>query len=188
MIHSIPAEDKQAFLQCFINYHRPQKRECIWILNYLIQHPDILHHIHFVQDIAYCPRGMMIASVCSDSIPFMFYKNQIMTTNTEKAFHDIRLNKNISLYIELRFKESERNPYLAGIKEENPFLTHEQVITNADKKLAGQLLQYTFYTYKEERLKRQIDCALDQYNEQLFSDLVKQLNTLKASHINPFDV
>lgn len=180
MNHSISAEDKQAFLKRFLNDYHLQKRECKWILDYLCQRPRILNNVHFVHDIAQSPRGMFITSACSDNIPFLFCKNGVMTTDVEKAFHDIRLNKDAPIYIQLQFKKANQSVFLAGILEENPFLTHEQIVTKEDEKQAMQLLGHISYEYQEQLLLKQIDQALDHKNKELFTVLAGRLHTLKT--------
>src|SRR5699024_3928197 len=180
MDHTISVKKKQAFLSWFLNHYRLKKRESFWILNYLLNHPHILNHVHFVHDITYCPRSLVITSVCSNEMAFLFHKNQIVTTDTEKAFHDIRLNNDEPLFIQLQFHKANQSVLLAGILEENPYVEHEHIITNDDKKNAGRLLHHTLKEHQKQSLLKQIDNALDEKNEYRFNELVKQLQVLDS--------
>lgn len=181
---SISVSEKQTFLNWFLNHYRLKKRESFWILNYLLNHPYTLNHVHFVHDITHCPRSLVITSACSKEIAFLFYKRQVVTTDADKAFHDIRLNKNEPLYIQLHFKKSNQNSLLAGILEENPYLTYDDFITSEDKEMADELLESTLHTHQKQLLLKQIDEALDSKNKDLFDELVNQLHLLDSSRRN----
>ena len=45
-----------------------------------------------------------------------------MTTDAEKSFHDIRLNRDEDIYIQLNFKSSFQNANYVAVLEENPYL------------------------------------------------------------------
>ncbi|HLQ70797.1 MAG TPA: ReoY family proteolytic degradation factor [Bacillota bacterium] len=185
MNYSIPTKKKQTFLNWFLNHYRLKKRESFWILNYLLNHPHTLKNVHFVHDITHCPRSMVITSVCSNEIAFLFCKNHIVTTDADKAFHDLRFNKNEPLYIQLQFNKANQNVLLAGVLEENPFLTDEEIVTKEDKENAQQILHNALYAFKKQTLLKNIDHALDNKNEQLFNELVNQLHTLDSSNGKP---
>src|SRR3954452_3656114 len=125
--------DKKGFIQWFLNHYQLKKRESVWILNYLVNHKEILTNVHFVQDVKFSPRGIVMTTHCSDEVPFRFYKNQLVTTDAEKSFHDIRLNQQDDLYIQLNFKKSNQNAYYASIMEENPFIPDDYFITKKEK-------------------------------------------------------
>ena len=180
MITPVTAKDKKSFIQWFLNHYRLKKRESVWILNYLVNHNDLLGNVHFVRDVKYCPRGIMMTSHCSEEVPFRFYKNHLVTTDAEKSFHEIRLNQNEPLYLQLNFKRSNQHSYYASVLEENPFIPADYYITNHEKALANQLLNYSLYEYKKEKLLKQIDRALDEMNQEEFRILSKKLNELKS--------
>src|SRR5699024_5718866 len=73
----VSVQDKKTFIQWFLSHYQLKKRESVWILNYLIDHSKILAHVHFVRDVKFCPRGIMMSSYCSKEAPFRFYKNQL---------------------------------------------------------------------------------------------------------------
>src|SRR5699024_1219328 len=122
-----------------------KKRESVWILNYLVNHSKILARVHFVRDAKFCPRGIMMSTYCSKDAPFRFYKNQLVTTDAEKAFHDIRLNRNDLLYIQLNFKNANQITIYAAVLEENPFIPETYFITKKDRVTARQLLDKLLY-------------------------------------------
>ncbi|WP_067725485.1 ReoY family proteolytic degradation factor [Oceanobacillus damuensis] len=187
MISPVTAKDKKSFIQWFLNHYRLKKRESVWILNYLVNHNELLANVHFVRDVKYCPRGIMMTSHCSEEVPFRFYKNHLVTTDAEKSFHEIRLNQNEPLYLQLNFKKSNQHSYYASVLEENPFIPVDYYITNHDKDLANQILSHSLYEYKKNSLLTEIDRALDDMNLEEFQRLTDRLNELKSSNFNQPD-
>src|SRR5690606_40695317 len=97
MSTSVSVEDKKRFIQWFLKNYQLKKRESAWILHYILNHAEILLNINFVRDVIFCPRGMMITSNFSEEVPFLFYKNYLVTTDVKTTFHDILLNYNKKL-------------------------------------------------------------------------------------------
>lgn len=180
----ISVQDKKSFIQWFLNHYQLKKRESVWILNYLVNHKDILVHVHFVRDAKFCPRGIIMTSHCSNEAPFRFYKNQLVTTDAEKSFHDIRLNQHEPLYLQLNFNNSNQNSTYVGVLEDNPFTPDEYTITKDDKELAAHVLNKILYDYKKNKLLQEIDHALDEINQKKFMKLTEQLHILEENKSN----
>ncbi len=185
MVHTpVSVEDKKSFIRWFLNHYQLKKRESVWILNYLMNHDEILHHLHFVREAKFCPRGIIMTSQCSSETAFRFYKNQLVTTDAEKSFHDIRLNKTEALYLQLNFKRSYRSALYIAVLEENPFIPNDYFITAQDKEVAQQLLDQSRYEFQKSFLNEQIDQALDSMNEEAFLKLTKELQMLEENFLN----
>lgn len=180
----ISVQDKKSFIQWFLNHYQLKKRESVWILNYLINHKKILSNVHFVREAKFCPRGIIITSHCSEEVPFRFYKNQLVTTDAEKSFHDIRMNQHEPLYIQLNFKKSYQNVLYAAVLAENPFVPDEYFITKKDQEIAKQLLEKSLYEYQKNQLQNKIDRALDEKDQQTFQQLAKKLHRLDNMKLN----
>ncbi|TFJ93820.1 ReoY family proteolytic degradation factor [Lentibacillus salicampi] len=183
----VSIKDKKSFIQWFLNHYQLKKRESVWILNYIVNHQKLLSNIHFVREAKFCPRGLVMTSTCSDEVPFRFYKKQLVTTDAEKSFHDIRMNQHEPLYIQLNFNKSYQNIFYAAVLVENPFIPDEYFITEKDQKMAKQLLDKTIYDSRRKSLQKEIDNALDERNQQTFIELSKQLHKLEnAKSDQPF--
>lgn len=167
--------EKKAFIFWFLNQHEMKRRESSWILTYLANHQKVLKHVHFVRDAAYCPRSIVISAKDTEQMAFKFYRNQLMTTNAEKAFHDIRLNPFEELFIELHFHDANQSPQYVSVLEENPFLTDDFYITEEDKVASQAFLDYTLQLQKRDYILKEIDQALDLKNEQKFNELAEKL-------------
>ncbi|WP_164218937.1 ReoY family proteolytic degradation factor [Virgibacillus sp. YIM 98842] len=182
MQSSVTVKDKKSFIKWFLNHYQLKKRESVWILNYLVNHQEILANVHFVREAKFCPRGIIMTSHCSTETPFRFYKNQLVTTDAEKSFHDIRLNQHEPLYLQLNFNKSYQSPFYVAVLEENPFLPDEYFITEKDKKQAKQLLEKTLFENKRKALLKGIDAALDKRDYDTFLCLTSDLKKLEAQN------
>ncbi len=182
MSTSISIQDKKTFINWFLTNYQLKKRESVWILNYLINHESLLSNVHFIREARFCPRGMIISAQCSDEVPFRFYKDHIVTTDAEKSFHDIRLNRHEPIYIQLSFKNSHQSIEYNAVLEDNPFLPDDFFITKKEKQLAKEFLNYTLFEAEKRQLLKQIDHALDNQDKKMFNELTKKLNQLKYSY------
>ena len=73
MTASVSVVDKKHLLDGFKNYQL-KRRECVWILNYLLSNDELLKRIRFVEEAHYCPRAMVMSTVDSTGVPFRFTK------------------------------------------------------------------------------------------------------------------
>ncbi len=115
---------------------------------------------------------------CVDEVPFRFYKENIMTTDAEKSFHDIRLNKQQDLFIQLNFRSAYRSPEYAAVLETNPHIPKDLYENEKDKDLAEKVLEHSIATFQKERLMKEIDEALDRHDQETFNKLAKELSLL----------
>jgi len=118
----VSVNEKKDFIRWFLNRYQLKRRESVWILNYLMSHDQLMEKVHFVEEAQFCPRGLIMSTHCTREVPFRFYKDNIMTTDAEKSFHDIRLNRDEDIYIQLNFHGSRQSHQYAAVLEENPFV------------------------------------------------------------------
>lgn len=121
---------------------------------------------------------------CVDKVPFRFYKENVMTTDAEKSFHDIRLNRDEDIYIQLNFHAANQKHQYAAVLEENPFMPKHLQVNEKDGLIAEQFLNYSIERFQHEKLLDLIDKALDQQDRMAFQVLTKRLNQLKVSEQN----
>ncbi len=175
MTINVTVNEKKEFIRWFLNNYQLKRRECVWILNYLVSHDQLMKKVHFVERAEYCPRGMVMSAHCVDDVPFRFYKEQVMTTDAEKSFHDIRLNREENIYIQLNFRSQSKSQYVT-VLEENPFIPKHLQVNAQDKIVTEQLLDHSLKMFRKETLLRKIDEALDNKDIMTFKELTKQLN------------
>ncbi|WP_062046816.1 ReoY family proteolytic degradation factor [Bacillus sp. JCM 19034] len=178
MGHMISVSEKKDFLKQFLNEYELKRRECTWLLNYLMNHDSIMKYVHFVEKAAHTPKGLIISAKGVDQLPFSFHKQYHVTTDTEKAFHDIRLNHTEDVYIELHFRESNRYPPYVSVLEENPFVPKNVELDKVYDEAASFILTRSLTDYRKQLLKKEIDRALDERNHTLFMELLEELKKL----------
>lgn len=174
----VSVNEKKDFIRWFLNHYQLKRRECVWILNYLMSHDQLMEKVHFVEEVQYCPRGLFMSTHCVDEVPFRFYKENIMTTDAEKSFHDIRLNRDEEIYIQLNFHAANKAPQYAAVLEENPFMPQNLQISEKDRLLAEKFLTMSIKNFQREKLLQQIDKALDEQDKAAFDCLTKQLKEI----------
>jgi len=179
MTASVSVLDKKEFVRWFLKKYQMKRRECVWILNYLLGHDELLEHIHFVEEAHYCPRAMVMSTTDSSGIPFRFYRGNIMTADAEKSFHDLRLHPDEEMFIQLNFPKVPPSREYLTVLEENPYMPNYLQISESDRQLAEEILQDSMKTFQEEALLKQIDEALDQNDKEKFYKLSALLNVIK---------
>lgn len=177
----ISIQDKKAFIEWFLNHYQLKKRESVWILNYLVNHDNLLNNVHFIREAKFCPRGIIISSQCSDDAPFRFYKNHLVTTDAEKSFHDIRMNRDEALYVQLNFHNSIQNASFVAVLEDNPFIPEDYYITKSDEENAEMLFEKIMYDREKKKIQEKIDRCLDNNDHSLFMELTEKLHKLERS-------
>lgn len=118
---------------------------------------------------------------CVDEVPFRFYKENVMTTDAEKSFHDIRLNRDEEIYIQLNFHASNKAHQYAAVMEENPFMPKTLQINEKDRLIAERFLTESLEKFRREKLLELIDEALDKQDKKAFNVLTQQLNKLETT-------
>lgn len=171
---------KKEFVRWFLKRYKLKRRECVWILNYLLSHEQLLENIHFTDEAHYCPRAMVISTTQSESIPFRFYKGNLMTADAEKSFHDLRLYEDEKMYVQLNFPNNHSCPNYASVREENPFLPSYLQVSETDRLIAERLVKESIASMTQEVLRKRIDEALDMNDKEGFitlSAMLKEIST-----------
>ncbi|MDG5787582.1 ReoY family proteolytic degradation factor [Evansella sp. AB-P1] len=180
MNNPVPVMEKRDFLKWFLDQYQLKRRECAWLLNFLMSDDVLMERVHFVEQAEFCPKALMISANDVDNVPFAFHKNQHVTMDAEKSFHDIRLNRNEDIYVQLNFKDKQSIPQYMAVLEENPFLPVNEEEANINSLLAEMFLDQSILSYRIDILEKDIDQALIRGDEDAFHELVKQYKSLKA--------
>lgn len=184
----ISNEEKKKFIWHFLNKYQAKKRESVWILKYIANDEICLKNIHFVDNASYSPRALIISTNCSDEIPLRFYSNGIMTTNAERAYNDIKLNRNDDLYIELQFKKRKDDHNYYSILEENPYLPITLRENKEYKEVVDSFLDYCLVMANKNKLLEEINKALDEGKKDEFEKLSLEYKELRIPHLNNFEI
>ena len=180
MTASVSLGEKKQFVRWFLQSYKMKRRECIWILNYMLSNEELLEKTHFVEEAHYCPRAMVMSSTESKETPFRFYKGNLMTADAEKSFHDLRLNPDDDLYIQLNFPNIPPPALYLSVLEENPYMPKNASINEQDRLIAEKILEESMAIFQEETIHNQIDEALDAKDRERFFELSAMLQAFKT--------
>lgn len=100
----IDVGEKREFLVWLINNVSFQRREVIWILNYLINHEAILRNVHIVEQALETKRGLVFRDITQREEPMVFSIEGHQFSNSDQIFHEIRLHWQQPLYLECIFQ------------------------------------------------------------------------------------
>ncbi|MFC7370524.1 ReoY family proteolytic degradation factor [Fictibacillus iocasae] len=170
--------EKKDFVKWFLNHYQLKKRECVWLLNYLVSDDQLMERVHFVEKAEYCPKAIIMSTQCADGVPFRFYKQNVLTTDAEKSFHDIRLNQEENIYLELNFNSSRLTPEYASVLEENPYLPQNMTTDRKYGVWAEMVLDQSLSQFRKHSLMEKINEALDQKDEKSFQKWTMELRNL----------
>ncbi|MCO7127025.1 YpiB family protein [Sporolactobacillus shoreicorticis] len=177
MEQTVSNGQKKTFFRWILDRHLLANREIIWLLHYLMSNDKLLGVIHIVDEVARVNRSITIACADDDRPIFRYVKTTVETNDPEKAFHDLRMNQEEDVYLELDIEMVRRSPIYFSVLEENPnniVDVHEKYGTMAD--YATVEAERNFIA---DRLNKAINEALDHGDQDQFYLLSKQLNQLR---------
>lgn len=170
---TVTAMEKKQFVHWFLQHYELKKRESIWLLNDIADNDRLMKKVHFIRHAQYCPKAMIMSTLCSKEVPFQYFKKHVMTVDPDKAFHDIRLSRDEDLFIQLNFKDQHSCPEHAAVLEENPY--YEERIRDMYADAAESVLTKAFTDFEHRRVLQWIDQALDQGDKERFYKLTAKL-------------
>jgi uncharacterized protein YpiB (UPF0302 family) len=166
--HIITNIEKKNFLEWFLENYELQKRESAWLLTYLMSDENLLEKIRFVDELHSTERSIFMSTRCVKEISFKFTKGNLVTTDVERAFHDIRLNSEELLYLKLVFKKSESCPEYAAVREVDPMEKYNITSNSWYSLLAEMILDESIERFQKELLYQQINESLRDQNKEKF--------------------
>jgi uncharacterized protein YpiB (UPF0302 family) len=175
----VTKEEKELFIKWLLGNKQMKKRECVWLLNFMARDFN-LDKLHFVEKAEYCPKAIVMHTQCIDGVPFRLYKDGVLTTDVEKAFHDIRLNPTEDVYLEVNYRDKHRCPHWSGVWENNPHYTVDKISTKFGV-YADMVIEDMLFKRELSRLDNEIDIALIQGDRELFMTLSAQRKELVGS-------
>jgi uncharacterized protein YpiB (UPF0302 family) len=173
-------KEKKEFIRWFLNNYQLKRRESVWILNYLLSYDQLLSNVHFIEDVKESSRGLFISAHCVEDAPFKFYKDGVLkSTDPEKCFHDVRLNRDEEIYIQLNFNSSNKCHQYLGVLEDNPYISKAEkgIAETKDSLAAIHFLEYCINRFQLESIRKEIDRTLETGDKGRFKELCEMLNT-----------
>jgi uncharacterized protein YpiB (UPF0302 family) len=168
MNYIITNSEKRSFLEWFLQAYELQKRESAWLLTYLMSDEKLLGKVRFVDDIVSSDRSLFMSTKCGKEISFRFTKGTLVTSDVERAFHDIRLNPEEEIYLKLSFQRSESCPEYAAVREVDPMEKYNITSNSWYSLLAEMVLDEAIEKFQKEKLYQQINQSLEEQDKEKF--------------------
>lgn len=168
--------EKRNFLTSFLQTHRLKHPDARFVLKYLLQHTHLLQHVHFTETEQKQARWLVISTAMAEEEGLLFYRQGQKSTSLAAIMNDLALHPNEPLYLTLHFPGKSRNFSYLRLTDHRAFDNvrryelHEKMA-----KAAEEVLDESLKRHEVERLKMQIDQALDRKDMALFHQLVEQL-------------
>ena len=176
---SITNEKKKDFLKWFTKNHTLNRRESLWILDYLYNHDIMLEKTHFIESADQSPRGIYMSAKDNHHPTFRFYKNGHTFKDAMQAFHEIRLNWSSQLYLEIDFENAWQTPEYLAVLEDNPYARWNDNIPKELMEQMDEALTYETLLFARHELLDKIDESLIEGQKESFTDLTKILKEIE---------
>lgn len=177
--------EKRNFFKWFLENHKLKRSEARKLIQYIVNNSMILENISFTEDIVLSKKTIVISSMNSDEPGFLFYNHQRKTDEVSMALSDLMMNpsEKVNMIIHFRGKmlnyrylQLIGNPVSDHIKEYERFKKYE--------KEADAIIEKILLEKEIELIKKRIDDALDQKDEELFKRLTAKLKEHYAKKTN----
>lgn len=177
--------EKRNFLKWFLEHQQLKRSDARKVIEYIINNFHILENVSFTEKIMLSRKTIVISSMNSDEPGFSFYFNQRKTDEVSKALGDLMMNpcEKVNIIIHFsgkmlnhRYLQLIESPVLENIKQYNQ--------VQKDEKIVDDILDEILLEKEIEIVKKQIDVALDQKDEELFKSLTARLKEQYAKKQN----
>jgi uncharacterized protein YpiB (UPF0302 family) len=175
----ISITEKRNFLKWFLDNHRLKSTDARKILEFIIHRPHLLENLSFVDKIKPREKTIVVSSMQSDESGFAFYDRYRKTEDASQALHDLTLNPSEKVNLILNFYGKLLNHrYLQMLDSPEADSIHLYEQSERHARAAEALIEKISHEQEIERVKRQIDEALDKNDRLLFEQLVSRLQEL----------
>lgn len=184
MFTKIAKESKKNFLEWLIKEDMLVNNEAIYLINYFINHVDLLDKFHFVEleGLNKAPTTLEIRTKCGlkerqAHLEFIAKNKNFETNSITEVIHFLQYNPQLEVYVGIKMEKLLCIEIL-DIIEENPFYKEDKInIENVSVK-AEEFLIYVLVSQEKKRLMKAIDLSLDKRNKAEFIRLSKKFNEL----------
>src|SRR5699024_12785440 len=92
MVFKISKRDKQDFLKWFLKNYSFNRRENTWLLEMILNQPEVIEQVNFVKSINNCPRTISMSTVNTNEPEYIYINNNLIIIDQHKSYHYLRLN------------------------------------------------------------------------------------------------
>ncbi|WP_141433963.1 YpiB family protein [Bacillus sp. 03113] len=174
----VSANEKRSFLKWFLDNHRLKRIEARRLIEFLNNKTHILENLSFTEKINLKEKTIVISSTNSDETGFEYYYNQRKTFDVATAIGDITANPTSKINIILHFYGKMRNVRYNQLIEYTNDEIKPYELYQRQAKAADQVIAILMLEQEVNNIKKDIDMALDQKNEEQFHKLVEKLKEL----------
>lgn len=154
-------QEKKEFIQHLLKNHITKRRECTWVLKYLLSNDSILQQVHFTEEVHKRDLGMLIGFEGTAAIPFRFHIGDVMSGDVEKAFNKMRtMDKETKFYIEVSYPNKQKDVVYTD-------MIGTDVTTECFPQELDSIMSSILFMNKE----RYVNEALDSNDKELFYQL-----------------
>lgn len=169
----ISTNKKGEFLKWFLNHHQLKNKEARRLIEYIQKNHHILKNVSFTDSVHPRERTIVISSINSDESGFLFYTHGQKTEDVSRAFGSLMGSPADKVYLILNYfgkHTDHRYTQLVETHRISSIKHYEQ--SEQDAKATDLVVEIAL-------LKSRINKALDDRDEELFHQLVKQLKEIQ---------
>ncbi|MCL7747530.1 YpiB family protein [Halalkalibacter alkaliphilus] len=176
----VSASEKSSFLKWFLEQHQLKHKDVRMLLEHILKNHHILENLSFVETVPSKGRTFVISSMHSDKSGFVYYYNKRKSEDVSKALGDLMSNPAEKVYVKLHFYGKQSNHRYLNLVESqtNSFVQYKQF--KEYEKETNFIIEKALLDQEIEKIRMQIDEALDQNDKPLFNKLVERLQELKS--------
>lgn len=182
-MNHVSVDEKKEFLRWFLSHHQCKSGDASSLLRYILVHDEILKNVKFTSNVECCDKSIIVSTTCSSLTSFQFVKKGQITYSVSKAFHDLRLNPDETVYIAIYFKKWKLNYRYAVVLEDGPVEEHYTTQDHLNSLLAEIALDQVIRRQRVKQLYDEIDQALENRDHSRFLELTGELNRLKRQEV-----
>lgn len=171
----VDLNEKKQWLKWLLAYGPFQRREILWILDYLLHHDNILANIKIVEHADATTRGLVLLPNQSSEDALTLYLNGHLFHDPDQIFHEVRFNWKQPLFLECPLPKSWELPEYLAVLEDNPFRRWNDNLTEGTCEEVDLFIENQEKASERHHLIKKIDAALDANNREAFDDFSKQL-------------
>ncbi|MBG9982337.1 YpiB family protein [Aerococcaceae bacterium DSM 111020] len=162
---------KYEIISLLMQQYKNFNREVYYLLKWIIDETTLVEKIEFTKHSNYTPRGLKLQFNSQVEKPFTYFKNKLVYFDFDQIIHDLRVNQNDVLYIELVLADDNIEKLIDEIKIDNPFVPGYR---SFEEKMDGYLNQISRESYVEH-LEKSINDALEDADYQQLEVLANLL-------------
>ncbi len=164
---------KYEIISLLMNRYKDFNIEIYYLLKWIIDDATLIDNLEFTKHSNVTPRGLKIQFNTESDKPFIYFKNKLAYSNFDQIIHDLRMNQNEILYLELVLFDHHIERLLDEVQIDNPFVPGYQSFEDKIEKNLQQISRQFYIKNLENRINEAIENADYQQLEVLSTLLIE---------------